>query len=60
LGEGGRTRLLLVKEEKEILFPKNPKGREVKQTGKIVPGRFDDFLDLDARADGIDGRTKDI
>jgi hypothetical protein len=30
LGEGRGTRFFLVKEEEEILFPKYPKGREVK------------------------------
>jgi hypothetical protein len=50
----------LVKEEKKVLFPEYSKGTEVKQIRKIVSGRFNDFPDLNARADGIDGRTKHI
>jgi hypothetical protein len=60
LGKGRRTRFFFEKEEKEILLPKYSEGREVEQIGKIVSGRFDDFLDLDARADGIDGGTKHV
>jgi hypothetical protein len=60
LGEGGRARLLLEEIKRGPFFPEKPKGRELKEIGKMRSCRRNDLLDLKARADGIDDGTQDV
>jgi hypothetical protein len=60
LREGRGTGLLLEEIKARFGLPEDPEGGEFEQVGQIVPGRFDDLLDLEARIDRIDDRTEDI
>jgi hypothetical protein len=60
LREGGRARLLLEEIKRGPFFPEKPKGRELKEIGKMRSCRRNDLLDLKARADGIDDGTQNV
>jgi len=59
-GEGSRARLLLEEIKRRPFFPEKPKGRELKEIGKMRSCRRNDLLDLKARADGIDNGTQNV